>query len=531
MFCTKCGKEIPEGDKKICDECEKKLLEEIENEEEEQTLLENSKEEKKDNKKNKDKKEENKSNKKSKDEEKIENKEEKTEKKPCKKITKIIIAVIICIIALLLILSIIYYLYNYNRKGNTIGNIRNYGYATIDGEWIYYLAPSEDNSKLGIFKIRNNGEDKKEIIMRDDIDIISLNVYGNYIYFIGTNTAGFNENNELDNKIYRMKLDGSDLEIINDNELNDTSYEIFVVNNHVYYTGVNGEIAKMDLDGSNKTTVLDNQLGYLAVSPEYIIYDSFDEKDFEDDSNTVTDANIVTNGEQDTNTIENTVENPAENTVENSAENTIENDAVESDSEEVSDKGYVTYIMNLDGTNKRPIIKDKKLYCVNIEGDYIYYTDKDGKIYRTKIDSNVEELLYDIKSYNFNTNGEYGYYLYEKNVEDEDTELCIYRSKLDGSSTEPELVKEMERGSQFIDVVGDWIYYMDSDDESGFINLVKIDGSDETVQLYYLNYEEYYNYLLTQEEENAEQSQDETNSTAENIDQNQVNETVENTAN
>ena len=29
MKCSKCGKEIPEGEKTICDECQKKLLEEL----------------------------------------------------------------------------------------------------------------------------------------------------------------------------------------------------------------------------------------------------------------------------------------------------------------------------------------------------------------------------------------------------------------------------------------------------------------------------------------------------------------------
>lgn len=31
MNCTKCGKEIPEGENQICDECQKKILEEISN--------------------------------------------------------------------------------------------------------------------------------------------------------------------------------------------------------------------------------------------------------------------------------------------------------------------------------------------------------------------------------------------------------------------------------------------------------------------------------------------------------------------
>ena len=32
MNCTKCGKEIPDGESKLCEECQMKLLEEIKKE-------------------------------------------------------------------------------------------------------------------------------------------------------------------------------------------------------------------------------------------------------------------------------------------------------------------------------------------------------------------------------------------------------------------------------------------------------------------------------------------------------------------
>ena len=57
--------------------------------------------------------------------------------------------------------------------GNTIGNIRNYGYATEQDGWIYYLAPNEESTQVGIFKIRNNGQDKQQLYM-SALDIVSL---------------------------------------------------------------------------------------------------------------------------------------------------------------------------------------------------------------------------------------------------------------------------------------------------------------------------------------------------------------------
>ena len=56
---------------------------------------------------------------------------------------------------------------------------------------------------------------------------------------------------------------------------------------------------------------------------------------------------------------------------------------------------------------------------------------------------------------------------------------------------EPENIKQLEQYSSFINLVDGWILYMDGNDTSAFINMTKVDGKKE-VQLYYLNYEEYY---------------------------------------
>ena len=152
-----------------------------------------------------------------------------------------------------------------------------------------------------------------------EIDIVSLNIYKNYIYFIGSGTETYLEEDDVDNKIYRMKTDGTNLEVLNDNELNNDCYEIYVLN---------AEICKMDLNGANKSVVADNGTGYLGITKDYIIYNSDVGNDAED---------------------------------------------------------YVTYIMNIDGTDAKPIIEGKRLYSVNVEGDYIYYGDSNKNIYKTKI--------------------------------------------------------------------------------------------------------------------------------------------------
>jgi hypothetical protein len=423
MNCTKCGKEIPDGEKEICDECEKKL------EAEKAEAEKKEKVETKENSTEKASKEEKKEKKAKTEKVKKENKNAEQKNSSSKKT----IIAIICILLVIVVVAIVFLTTGKNKIGNTIGNIRNYGYAAAQGNYIYYLSPNEDSTQVGIFRVKTNGEDKKELFMGENLDIVSINVSKNYVYFIGVGTDAYSDDDDVDNKIYRMKLDGSDLEVINDNEFNNNCYEIYVIGNSVYYIGTDANIYKMKIDGSDRELVLENGTGYLGITDKYIIYNK-----------------------------------------------------------ETGEEDYTTYIMNINGENDRPIVEGKRLYSVNISGDYVYYTNEDKQIYKTKLDSNEEELVLDTTAYNMNLKDDYIYYLNYKDLENEDYTVCIYRLKLDGS--EPERIKELATYSSFIDIIDDWVIYMDSDDTSGFINIVKTDGSDEK-QLYLLDYEEYYSSL------------------------------------
>lgn len=436
MYCTKCGKEIPDGETKICEECQKKILEEI-------TNAENFDDEKKSEK------------------EETQNKENVSKKEKKLNPFLIIIAIILILIVVIFSLGIFYtgtnvYInkiknffadnlnMNVKTAGNSIGNIRNYGYGAKSGNYIYYLSPNEDSSQVGIFKVKKDGTDIKQLFMNsgdEQQEIVSVNAYGNYVYFIGISSKAPSEQDQVDNKIYRMKTDGSDVEVINDNEFNNNCYEIYIINGYIYYIDVNANVARMKQDGSNKEVVVENGTGYLGITNKYIIYNTLKEGSTEE---------------------------------------------------------YVTNIMDIDGKNQRPIIKDKRLYSVNIEDNYIYYTNEDKKIYRTRLDSNEEELVYDSQAYNLNVSGEYAYFLNYKDEANEDYTVCIYRVTLDPSfeGKKAETIKELETYSSFLNVIDDWILYMDSSDTAGTINLVKIDGSDEK-NLYTLKYEDYYNSLNT----------------------------------
>ena len=346
---------------------------------------------------------------------------------------KKILIIVIIVIALLAILPNII---SFEKYENTIGNIRNYGYATKSGKWIYYLSPNEDMTKQGIFKIKEGDKQQttKQQLIMDLENIVSLNVYKDYLYFISISNKQFNEEDDIDNKICRIKTDGSNYEVINDNELNNEFADMYVIDGKVYYIGADYNIYKMNLDGSKRELVLDTKNGCLGITDKYIIYN-------------------------------------------------IEN-------EEKSD--YVTYIADINGKNPRPILEGKRLYSVNVEGDYIYYTNDSKQICKVKINGKNESVLYETTAYNLNVYGNYMYYINYKDEENFDQTVCIYRVKTNGTTKNPEIIKEFETYSSFIDVVGDWIIYLDSTDEEGFINLLKTDGTEE-IKVYSLKYQNLYN--------------------------------------
>mgnify|MGYP002541606785 CR=1 FL=1 len=470
MYCIKCGKEIPDGEENICEECKKKELEETKKEEKsekkeiETAKLKDEKKETEVKKETKTKtkrgsgKKENKKTEKTKN-----NSEKKNEKKDKKsdndkkydKKTIIVSTVLIAAIVILAILIVcVFAIPKLSEGATTIGNIRNYGYTTIKGNWIYYVAPNEDSTEIGIFKIKTNGEEKQELYM-GDLNILSLNIKGDYLYFIGIGPEEYSENDASDNKIYKMKTDGTDLQVINDNEFHNACLEMYVIDNAIYYIGTDQNIYKMKLDGSDRMLVSDNGTGYLGITDKYIFY-NFDETGNEE---------------------------------------------------------YVTYMMDLDGSNPRPIIEGKRLYSIDIKDDYVYYTNTDKELFRTKIGSNEEEKYDTVTAaYNLNLNEDYLYYL---NYEDETNIVCVYRVKTDDKSSKPEKIKEMDNASQFINVVGDYVYYMDYNDVSGFINLVKKDGSGEVIQLYILVYEDYYETSDTTEDTQIETTEAQNTDTTE----------------
>lgn len=412
MNCTSCGKEIPEGEKKLCEECQKKLLEEEEIVNKESTSS------------------------------KVENIEKEDKKKNNKLIPFIIGIFFIILVSLLLLLFILNSLFK-NEVGNSIANIRNYGYTAEQGKWIYFVAPSEDGTAISIYKSKKDGTDKKELV-KDNWKVLSLNIVGNYIYFIAISPDEIEQSSTLsidkesmdtiNNKIYRMKLNGMGLEVINSNEFHNSCYEIYVVEDKIYYIGVDANIYYMNLDGSNKTKLNDDKTGFLGVTKDYII------------------LNLKKKNDEN--------------------------------SEQKQSVSYETYIMNRDGSDKKALTGER-LYNVNIVEDYIYYVNENYDIYKVKVDGTDNTLVSEqAVVYNMNIKNNKIYYMsYIKDSKDK----AIYAMNLDGSDNK--MIYDFDNYSSFLNTIDDKVIFMDSNESSASINMINSEGTDKII-LYELKNEE-----------------------------------------
>lgn len=331
--------------------------------------------------------------------------------KKFKKILLIILSIII-IVAILTIAILKINLLKKDIIGNSIGNIREYGYVAEDNEYIYFMSPDENGTLKGIYRIGKNLEKEPELLIKGDWDITGINAYKGKIYFV-TLSSGISEEDTVDNKIHSMKIDGSSHTVINDNEFHNNNYEIYVVKDKIYYIGKDQCIYSMNLDGSKKTRLNDQESGFVGINEKYIIY------------------NVQKGNTEESN--------------------------------------IVTYIMNLDGTEAREIT-GSRLYCVNIIDDEIYYLDMDRHIFKVKIGEKNATMISSTVAYNLNVSEDGIYYL--RYIGDE--QQAIYKMDFNGENVEK--LKTLETESTFLGVLDEWLVYLDSNDSKGIIAMVSKDG-------------------------------------------------------
>ena len=180
-------------------------------------------------------------------------------------------------------------------RGNTFANIAVGGYATIQGDWIYY-----QNSINGLYAVKIDGSGKQKII--NDIPLF-INVIDNTIYYSNLNDGSklysvrtdgssnqklsdFNvdfgvfyyyyyvdgdiiyyQNMNDDLKLYTMRTDGSNKKLHNNDSMG-----FDIVGNQIYYNNWRDGLYKMNIDGSGKQKLSDDDACYIHVIGDRIYY-------------------------------------------------------------------------------------------------------------------------------------------------------------------------------------------------------------------------------------------------------------------
>ncbi|MFZ5597101.1 MAG: DUF5050 domain-containing protein [Bacillota bacterium] len=186
------------------------------------------------------------------------------------------------------------------QKANTNGNIQNRALISIQGDWIYY-SNFQDDAKL--YKIKTNGKEKTKL---NDLPSMQINVVGDWIYYTtgsarspystseiykirtnGTENTKIGEYNALymqavdgflyfgGDRLYRMPLDGSEPEVLNENE----AMNVNVMGDWIYCTSHDSagknKIYRVSTDGNIRMSVSDEDvLGVMQVADGWIYYTS-----------------------------------------------------------------------------------------------------------------------------------------------------------------------------------------------------------------------------------------------------------------
>lgn len=379
----------------------------------------------------------------------------------------LIVAIVILAIAIILELTVgyssiihaIFRLFGIEKKiGNSNGNINNYGYIAEDNKYLYYMCPSSNGQFVGISKVKKDDLTGKQTrLIEGAWEITSINSYGDYIYFVTLSQNEVDENNpdadEVDNKIHRVNKNGNKKdEILNDNEFHNYAYKMVVVSGKIYYIGEDECIWYMDLNGKNKTRLNENASGFEAINEKYILYNMPDFKDGEETS--------------------------------------------------------VSYIMDRSGKNAKKI-NGERIYTPIIYKDYIYYLTKEHYLHRMTIDGKNDEMLSDAKAYSLNVSDNGIYYFREIYSETGSVSaIAIYR--MNPETKKSKKIYTLEEDSNTLCLTDDWVFFLDSNDEEGRMEIISADGKQK-INLFTLYYSDYY-YLdeLIEERRNLEGAEEQT---------------------
>ncbi len=285
------------------------------------------------------------------------------------------------------------------QRGNTSGNISNYGYAAVDGEWTYVSLYG-----TGLFKIKSDGTGKAKLAKEAGS---FLNTAGGWIYYVN---SSFAENDE-DSRLYKIKTDGSSRTKLT----KDPITYLNVSGDWLYYINENDDNRpyRMRTDGKGLKKLGNDSLQSLIVDNGWIYFQKEDEENI---------YRMRTNGFD--------VKKLADDANEYNPQMIISQDSIYYYSSD--DNGNAIKKMSINGSNKKTIIQGG-ISAMNLIDGCIYYTDSSKSLY--KLDESKHErtkvsfgLGYGINA----ANGWIYYTIYSFDDYDDDLLGAEYRIQADG---------------------------------------------------------------------------------------------------
>lgn len=279
--------------------------------------------------------------------------------------------------------------FNIPPQGNTVDNIRQYGFVAEQGDWVYYKKySSPSGTYANLYKIRKDGS-QDTWISNDNPTYI--NVLGNFIYY----------REELNSNLFRIAIDGSGRTALNNDRVN----YVIVVGDWIYYSNETdgGKIYKIKTDGTNRTKISDDRAHSLNIIGDWIYYRNPDNFSV---------YKIRTDGIGWTKISDNRTNNI-----------TVVGDWIYYSFDKL-------YRMKTDGTNTMQITNDN-ISNYNISNGWIYYQTSQaaggGILYKTKLDG-TERVFVHILTVLTNIFPDWVYYIPRENV--------IYKIRPDGTENQ-----------------------------------------------------------------------------------------------
>lgn len=325
---------------------------------------------------------------------------------------KKITTIVICVLALALIVLGICLLLFVDRKEVSMGNINNKGFADNSGNEIYFFFDNDNqddksNEKRGLYKLKGK---KVELIDKQDI-IRSINVSGNYVYYISINPENFQR------KIIKASKNGKNKTTLVD-EIESTYLsdgEMIVSGNKIYFIGDNNKLETINKKGEDRTQVSNEEMiSFQVVGKEiYFLTKNYELKKMSvkgEDIKSVSSVNM-------------------------SSFQVVKNSIYYKDN---SDDHLRK--MNLNGEDSEEVVSGI-VDSYNITDGYLYYckTDNDNNkssMYKKKLNSDKESKITDLEGKHADICVVGKWIFYTDRIEDSLYYNTVYRIKTDGKDKE-----------------------------------------------------------------------------------------------